>query len=301
MPEFSAPLKEVARMLDLVPYLSTHSFISLKQLAEEFHVSEKEIAKELTTLSMCGLPGYTPYELIEVFFESGFVTINNHDPLDMPRALSFTEIATLLLGLELLRNSLEGELPGISDEISALTSHLSQLSGGSVTAEPDSTIDTVRELNRAIENRTAVSISYHSTSKDQVSIREVEPVEISDNDGQRYLNAFCRLAQGFRSFRVDRIAIIESLGSITQVSNIGSQTSEPIVVDMQVTGNRRAICEELGVKELNESGKVTLPIFSSDWLIRNVVAASPAVEVLGDEGLRSEIRLTAARVLALYS
>lgn len=301
MAEFSAPLKEVARMLDLVPYLSTHSFVSLKKLAEEFSVTEKEMAKELTTLSMCGLPGYTPYELIEVFFESGFVTINNHDPLDMPRALSFTEIATLLLGLELLRDSLEGELPGISDEISDLISHLSKLSGGSVTAEADITIQTVRELNRAIENRIALSISYHSTSKDQVSSREIEPLEIIDSDGQRYLSAYCRLAQGFRSFRVDRIEIVESLGSIATTSDERTEASDPIIVDIQVTGNRRAICEELGVRELNPSGKVTLPIFSSDWLIRNTLAASPAVEVLGDEGLRSEIRLTAAKVLALYS
>lgn len=301
MAEFSAPLKEVARMLDLVPYLSAHSFVSLKKLAEEFGVTEKEMAKELTTLSMCGLPGYTPYELIEVFFESGFVTINNHDPLDIPRALSFTEIATLLLGLELLRDSLEGEVPGISDEISGLISRLSQLSGGSVTAEADTTIQTVRELNRAIENRIALSISYHSTSKDQMSDREIEPLEISDSDGQRYLNAYCRLAQGFRSFRVDRIQIIESIGSIAQRSSERTETSDPIVVDIQVRGNRRAISEELGVKELNPSGKVTLPIFSSDWLIRNTLAASPAVEVLGNEGLRSEIRLTAARVLALYS
>jgi proteasome accessory factor C len=301
MAEFSAPLKEVARMLDLVPYLSTHSFVSLKKLAEEFSVTEKEMAKELTTLSMCGLPGYTPYELIEVFFESGFVTINNHDPLDIPRALSFTEIATLLLGLELLRDSLEGELPGVSDEISGLVSHLSQLSGGSVTAEADVTIQIVRELNRAIENRIALSISYHSTSKDQLTTRDVEPLQIIDSDGYRYLSAYCRLAQGFRSFRVDRIEIIESLGSIATKSDERSETSDPIVVDIQITGNRRAICEELGVRELNPSGKVTLPIFSSDWLIRNALAASPAVEVLGDEGLRSEIRLTAARVLALYS
>jgi proteasome accessory factor C len=301
MPEFSAPLKEVARMLDLVPYLSTHSFISLKQLAEEFQVSEKEIAKELTTLSMCGLPGYTPYELIEVFFESGFVTINNHDPLDIPRALSFTEIATLLLGLELLRDSLEGELPGISSEIASLIELLSQLSGGSVTAESDSTIQTTVELTRAIESGTAVSISYHSTSKDQISIREIEPLEIIDSDGQKYLSAYCRLAQGFRSFRLDRIEVIEPLGDVSRRSASESGSTEQVVVDIQVTGNRRAIFEELGIKELHPSGRAALPIFSTDWLLRNAISASPQVEVLGDDALRSEIRLTAEKVLALYS
>jgi proteasome accessory factor C len=302
MPEFSAPLKEVARMLDLVPYLSTHSFISLKQLAEEFQISEKEIAKELTTLSMCGLPGYTPYELIEVFFESGFVTINNHDALDIPRALSFTEIATLLLGLELLRDSLEGELPGISTEISTLIELLSHLSGGSIAAESDSTIQTTVVLTRAIESGTALSISYHSTSKDQISIRSVEPLEIIDSDGQKYLSAYCRLAQGFRRFRLDRIEVIEPLGEVSRRSEskiIGSV--DPVVADIQITGNRRAISEELGIKELHASGRAALPIFSTDWLLRNAIAASPQVEVLADQSIRSDIRLTATRMLALYS
>ncbi len=103
----SAPIKEVSRLLDLVPFLSTHSHISLKELASEFGVSEKEMASELTALSMCGLPGYTPYELIEIFFETGYVTINNHETLDIPRALTRLEVASLLIGLEILKDRAE--------------------------------------------------------------------------------------------------------------------------------------------------------------------------------------------------
>lgn len=301
MPEFSAPLKEVARMLDLVPYLSTHSFISLKTLAAEFDVSEKEMAKELTTLSMCGLPGYTPYELIEVFFESGFVTINNHDPLDLPRALSFTEIATLLLGLEILRYSLEGEHPGVSDEIRDLIELLSNLSEGAVAAESDSTIATVAEITRAIEKRVALSISYHSTSKDQVSQRDIEPLEIITSEGHTYLSAYCRLAQSFRRFRVDRISVLASLDSLAHPAAHPELPEEVVIVELEISGNRRAISEELGVKELDPSGIVALPVFSSDWLLRNVLAGAPDIQVLADQPLRSEIGLTARKVLALYS
>ena len=300
MPEFSAPLKEVARMLDLVPFLSTHSYISLKALAEEFQVSEKEMEKELTTLSMCGLPGYTPYELIEVFFDSGYVTINNHDSLDIPRALTYSEIATLLLGLELLRDSLEGELPGLSQEITALVTLLSTLSGGTVTAESDATISTLAELNRAIENRVALSISYRSTSNDQVSSRDIEPLEIIVSDGHTYLDAYCRQAESFRRFRVDRIDILSSLDPISHPGREQIKSGQMLAVDLAVNGSRRTICEELGIKELGPSGEVTLPIFSADWLIRNVIAGAPEVTVLRDEQLRGEIRLSAAKVLALY-
>lgn len=301
MPEYSAPLKEVARMLDLVPYLSTHSFISLKTLADEFGVTEKEMTKELTALSMCGLPGYTPYELIEVFFESGFVTINNHEPLDMPRALSFSEIATLLLGLEILRDSIEDEMPGVSAEIDSLVKLLSGLSGGVVEAEADSTIATISELNRAISNRLAISISYHSTGKDEVSVREIEPLEILTIDGYTYLNAFCRLSQSFRRFRTDRIEILKFLGSLTHSQREVKHESEVTVVDIEISSNRRANSEQFGIKNFDPSGRASLPVFSEDWLIRNVLAAGGDVTVVGDGDICSEIRLTAAEVLALYS
>jgi predicted DNA-binding transcriptional regulator YafY len=76
---------------------------------------------------------------------------------------------------------------------------------------------------------------------------------------------------------------------------------EVAIVELEISGNRRAISEELGVKELDPSGIVALPVFSSDWLLRNVLAGAPDIQVLADQPLRSEIGLTARKVLALYS
>jgi hypothetical protein len=52
---------------------------------------------------------------------------------------------------------------------------------------------------------------------------------------------------------------------------------------------------------LDPSGIVALPVFSADWLLRNVLAGAPDIQVLADQPLRSEIGLTARKVLALYS
>ena len=70
--KFSAPLERTARLLDLVPYISSHQGISLKELAKLFKVDESQMTSDLTTLWMCGLPGYTPLELMDLNFESGF-------------------------------------------------------------------------------------------------------------------------------------------------------------------------------------------------------------------------------------
>jgi len=62
--DLSAPLLRTARLLDLVPYLNSNQGISIKDLATDFGVSTAQINSDLTTLWMCGLPGYTPLELI---------------------------------------------------------------------------------------------------------------------------------------------------------------------------------------------------------------------------------------------
>ena len=103
--ELSAPLLRTARLLDLVPFLHSHQGISLKDLAQHFEVTTKQMSADLTTLWMCGLPGYTHLELMNLNFESGFVTIGNAETLSKPRTITFQEGVALLLGLDLIASS----------------------------------------------------------------------------------------------------------------------------------------------------------------------------------------------------
>ena len=103
---FSAPLLRTARLLDLVPFLNTHQGIALKDLAKHFDVTQAQMSADLTTLWMCGLPGYTPLELMDLEFESGFVSIRNATTLSKPRTITFQEGVALLLGLDLVAGSL---------------------------------------------------------------------------------------------------------------------------------------------------------------------------------------------------
>ena len=48
----SSPIAKAARLLDLVPYISTHQGISVKDLAQEFDVSTTELLDDLNTLDV---------------------------------------------------------------------------------------------------------------------------------------------------------------------------------------------------------------------------------------------------------
>ena len=60
MDKISTPVEKAARLLDLVPFISSHQGIALVDLASQFGISESELISDLNTLWMCGLPGYTP-------------------------------------------------------------------------------------------------------------------------------------------------------------------------------------------------------------------------------------------------
>ena len=97
-------LDRTARALDLVPYLLEHQGISIPELAEAFGVSEKQINDDLVLIHMCGLPGYTPLELIDMFYEDGYVTVSDPQSFKKPRSMNKIEMTSLLVSLDLLKS-----------------------------------------------------------------------------------------------------------------------------------------------------------------------------------------------------
>ena len=79
------------RLLDLVPFILDNQGISINRLASEFNVSKEEILKDLNLLFVCGLPGYTPLELIDISFEDEVVYLRDPQNLSQPRNLTISE------------------------------------------------------------------------------------------------------------------------------------------------------------------------------------------------------------------
>ena len=302
MAKKTAPIEEVSRLLDLVPYLSTHSHISLKELAKEFGISEKEMANELTALSMCGLPGYTPYELIEIFFDSGFVTINNHEALDIPRALTNLEVASLLIGLEILKDSISGAEPRVDSKIEELIAQMRALLGESIEIEGGQGSAYLSQINSAIASRRPLEIQYLSPVRDEISTRKIDPLSLHVDRGFTYLVAYCYLQHGIRHFRLDRISHI----SEASTENSGQKSSpsehlDRLSIRLSVSGARRSVAEIFGVEEIPENGQIGAEIFSPDWATKAVIALAPDVSLVEPAELRQRTRDSLQNILALYT
>jgi proteasome accessory factor C len=314
--DLSAPLLRTARLLDLVPYLHANQGISLKELADDFGVSSAQIQSDLTTLWMCGLPGYTPLELMDLEFDSGFVTIRNAATLSKPRKVSMEEGLALLLGLELLQQRLPLDRADLRKEIETLKKRLSSRVGAPETVIVSSSedVEVVQPLLEAIKDSSRVEISYHSLYSDQISTRMITPLIAYEEKSQKYLRAFCFLAMDYRVFRIDRILTLRILDKLNpedeenleDINLSAGSGNDGFSYSIKVLNTSREVAERFAIESHLKQMKtphttVELSSFSKEWILRAVLATASDVELIGPLNIRKQIAKRAQSLLARYT
>ena len=297
----SAPLLRTARLLDLVPYLNTHQGISLKELAQHFDVSPSQMSADLTTLWMCGLPGYTPLELMDLEFESGFVSIRNAETLSKPRSISFQEGVALLLGLDLIASSLPEDRQDLLISIASLRSRLTSILGVpvklSATASTSGVVTTT--ISQAITTKSGLEISYHSMYRDLLTKRTVMPIELYEKDNHQYLRAYCFTALDYREFRVDRV---KSVKPTNVPETFESNKQAPGKIDFSITTKdpSRDVVERFGITGTVTGSQLDLSSYSRQWIERSVMASGAAVVLNSPSEIRDEVAKKAQLMLNRY-
>jgi proteasome accessory factor C len=302
--DLSAPLLRTARLLDLVPYLNSNQGISIQDLASDFGVSTAQINSDLTTLWMCGLPGYTPLELMDLEFESGYVTIRNALTLSKPRNISFDEGLALMLGLELLQQQIPLDRKDLQAEIDLLKERFSNQIGvpRAVTVSHSINPSIIAPLMRAINISRDVEITYHSLYSDEISVRKITPLATFEEDGNSYLRAYCTSAKASRVFRLDRIvSLSESDGEPDGIEDskdlvkAAGIENEKIAYTIKIKRPTRDVIERFNLGQILQDNPeihdltVELSSFSGEWIQRAVLATGSDIELLSPPELREEV------------
>ncbi len=296
------PLGRTARLLDLVPYLASHQGIELLSLAKEFDVSQRQMVADLTTLWMCGLPGYTPLELMELSFESGFVTIHNAETLAHPRTLSDEESIALLLGLDLVIESLPDDRKDLKEIALDLIARLSARSSipAKLSAIPVIPGSLRATIESALLTKSALEIVYHSSYSDTVSSRVVTPIELRDDSGFEYLWGVCQSASAFRSFRVDRIQSV-ALTTVEKIATGASQDNHKINYTIFAHSREREVMERFALEPDALGAAIETSSYSREWIRRSILASSGGAELVAPADIRSEIQRAAQSLLDRYT
>jgi proteasome accessory factor C len=297
----SAPLLRTARLLDLVPFLNTHQGIALKELAAHFDVTPAQMSADLMTLWMCGLPGYTPLELMDLEFESGYVTIRNAPTLAKPRTITFQEGVALLLGLDLVASSLPEDRTDLIASVESLRQRLTKILGVpiklSVVLPTSGSISTA--ISQAVQSNSGLKLRYHSLYKDQVSERSVTPVDLYESNGHQYMRAYCFSANDYREFRIDRI---ESATATSVPASISSHiiNQEKIIFNITSQVHSRDVAERFAITDMPLGKTIELSSYSRQWIERSVMASGSAVVLNSPLDIRTELAKKAQLMLNRY-
>jgi proteasome accessory factor C len=207
---------QVRRLLSLVPYLRDHDGARMAEVAEAFGISEATLRDDLNVLWMCGMPGLTPGDLIDIDMDAvdgeGVIHLSNADYLTRPLRLSAEEAMALVLGLQAL-HEIAG--PGEQDAIERALKKLEEASGGVVV--PDQASVSVTAARGEIQARLTdglargkrLDLTYDVASRAETTRRMVDPLRVFVLEGYGYLEAWCYSASALRTFRLDRIAAVE--------------------------------------------------------------------------------------------
>lgn len=297
----SAPLLRTARLLDLVPFLNTHQGIALKELAMHFDVTPAQMSADLMTLWMCGLPGYTPLELMDLEFESGFVTIRNAPTLAKPRTITFQEGVALLLGLDLVASSIPEDRSDLLTCVESVRERLTKLLGVpvklSAVAAASGAVSTT--ISQAVQANTGLEIRYHSLYKDQISKRSVMPIDLYEMSGHQYMRAYCFTANDYREFRVDRI---ESAMTAAVPAHISAQgvNQEKITFEITAKSQSRDVAERFAITDMALETAIELSSYSRQWIERSVLASGAAVTLNSPLEIRADLAKKAQLMLNRY-
>ncbi len=297
MSKKSTPTQKAARMLDLVPYISSHQGVSTSELAEQFGVSVTELLSDLNALWMCG---DDRFDLIELEFASGYVSIRNADTLNRVRNLSHQEIIAIVLGLDLISKDLPEERIDLLEDIETLRRKLGKGIERVIDASPASDGEVIALVKDCLATRRKLQIEYLAAVDGSLSSRVVSPIDLYVSDNRDFLVAFCELADAQRTFRIDRIksATVLDLPAMSKVIPVSTDTTIEATVEI-VTEMRRSR-ESLGKFVTGKGSTVEVSTYRLSWLARTVIASGGAMKVLAPSTTRSEIAHLARKALAIY-
>lgn len=308
------------RLLTLVPYLLAHPGAELSSVAETFGVSERQLDADLRLIWMCGLPGHTPADLIDVCWDGDVITVSNADTIARPLRLDADEASALLVALRTL-----ADLPGLTDR-DALERAVAKLEGAAGDAaaaaghvavdiedggEAAGTLPGVRE---ALGRQRRLRLRYYVPGRDETTDRDVDPMRLLVAGGRSYLEAWCRRAEGVRLFRVDRMVELDVLETPAEVPaeaesrNLDeglfqpSPSDELVTLELAESGRWVADyypCET--VTELSGGGlRVSLRTPETEWVARLALRLGDSGTVVDPPELAERVHAEATRALRTY-
>ncbi len=297
------------RLLALLPHLHKGDRIPLADLAKAVGCTPDEVAADLATLTMCGIPPFTPFDMVDLDIDGDSVTVYMDPPgLDRPLRLTIAEARAIGAALAVAGYSATSPLRQKLNAICSDSVPLGELErtvrAGTATG---GAAEVYATLAAAVDDREKLRIAYYTGSTGRVSERIVHPWALVQRLGIWYMVAWCESADQERVFRLDRIRSVEHTGDVFATPGEVHTTVTPNTTTLDSAEIRFAPAAHLpndrqwpGMSLEPQSDGSTLarvPYQSVSWIARGVVAHLGEAEVIGPDVVRDAVRRLAEDLL----
>lgn len=298
------------RLLAMLPWLAREGGATFRELAERFDLPEADVVTELEMAACCGLPPYSPDQLIELVLDDDRVEASFGGLLARPQRFTPDEGFALAASARALLS-----VPG-ADPTGALSRAVAKLDvalGGRAVVVQFDDPEVLPSAREAVARHETVEVDYLSASRDELSTRRVDPYVVFGREGRWYLGGWCHLAGGVRHFRLDRIQRWAPTGATfpppaseltLAPDRFFGPSPETRSVTLVVPASARWIVETYPTLEVDEQAdgrlRVALEVGSPAFLARLLLRLGPDAVVEAPADWR-DLGINAARdVLARY-
>lgn len=210
-------MNRIDRLTAILIQLQTKRVVKAEEIADRFEISLRTVYRDVKALMEAGVP---------IGSEAGkgyFVVDGYHLP---PVMFTESEASALMLAGKLvermtdksIRTSFESALHKIRSVLhDAEKDHLENLQSRIAVwqfpkAENEFPDHFLNDIQNALVTKEVLKIEYFSGYNDEGTTREIEPIGILYYGSAWHLIAWCRLRNGYRDFRADRIKSLTKTG-----------------------------------------------------------------------------------------
>lgn len=299
---------QIERLVRMIFYIVSHKKVTAKELAAYFNVSTRTIYRDITTLTLAGIPLVSKkgmgggislmdgYALTKSFFTTA-EQAQVYQGLQILQASNYPNVEEALNKISALFNQ-----PLVDDWLEVDFSHW-----GSRDQEKIA----LSELQRSITDKFVLTFDYFNSELHH-SKRKIDPLRLNFKASAWYVVGYCHHNQAIRVFRLSRMKKLEvlmehferKLPKDFSLADSGKEHDYPTFRLRFSPKIAYRLYDEFQEKQVERCSNgdylVTVAYPMSEWTYNRLLSFGPYMEIIEPETARQEIKKRAAEIFKKY-
>lgn len=305
-------MNRIDRLTAIMLKLQSKRYVTIDDISEQYEISERTVFRDIKALGEAGVP-------IGFQKDRGYFIVEGY--YIPPVMFTKEEAGALLLAGKLLERqgdkSLVDQFEQALDKVRAVLKtsqkdYVQELEKYIEIVSPEVPVEKafpdmfLNDIKNALINHQVLSFEYYANYSDTYSSREVEPLGICHYSNHWHLIAYCRMRNGVRDFRTDRITKLSVLDQAFDPSlrddfkdhifvrqNQQEVSEVKILFDKNVAriiGDQRYYYGFIAEKNVEDGVEMTFMVGECNYFARWLLMFTDSVRVLNSERLESQMQ-----------